>query len=83
MTEPVNPWLDAYLKTLVYHEQTVEALKNIEHVLWWLTCACESQNHDLQILLTRSRRGGLFGGDAKEQAEALSKPPRKKGFEVK
>lgn len=74
---PSDPWLRAYTQTFIYHDQTVEALKNLEIRVWHLTCAIEALSNIMQVLLVRSRGDGLFGGSAKRQAESMVRPSEK------
>lgn len=78
-----DAWLRAYLETLVYHTETFNALRELQIQVAHLTRAMDVLYGDLQVLLRRTRGKGLYGGNAEEQAAALSQPPRKKGFKVK
>ena len=82
-TTPGNPGLSAYLETLCYHTETFNALRELQSQVGLLTSAIDVLHGDLQVLLRRTRGKGLYGGDAREQAAALSQPARKKGFKVK
>jgi len=75
-----NAWLRAYLETLVYHEETFRKLEELQIWVWHLTQAIEAMNDDMQVLLARSRGQGLYGGDARDQAEALSQTRKQKTF---
>lgn len=77
---PNDLWLRAYLETLVYHEETFEALKELRTWVWHLTQAMEAMNSDMQVLLSRTRGRGLYGGDAREQAESMAR--RREGIKL-
>lgn len=68
----MNPWLQAYLDTLVYHDKTFNALREIEDKLWSIYCALEALNSDVQVLLLRSRGDGLFCRSTTKQDQTLS-----------
>lgn len=67
----MNPWLRAYLDTLVYHDQTFRKITELEWQLNSIWCALEALNNDIKTLLLRTRGRGLYGGSARGQAEAL------------
>lgn len=75
-----NAWLRAYLETLCYHTETFNALRELGERVALLTNAIDIVYDDVQVLLRQTHKKGLYGGDAKEQAGALSQTKKTEGF---